>query len=324
MAAFKVVQKDEAFRKKQMLTELKKELLDAKQRLVDFLDVDPEAETNKEQMQDEKDKKEENEEKEEKKGMPSALRRHASNLHAKTKNLFAKMSANTEGEDENGKGEEAVEQEQEVANDPVRVSYRSEKAKEKKSKALEAAQKQDILHFEELQSLLEDKQFFEKLQKAQLRVDQVLNVFQKLDIGGKNQVRVQDFVEGLLRLKQRVQGIDVAAGKSWMRRLVLESHGLAYTASTMQQTTLAIVEQLRGVQVLEPEATGEGEGEPRAADKQRATKQAEQQLIEQTNIRMRKKIAKVKAEVERRRARLQRLHAYDAYLTLDSPHPGCD
>merc|ERR1719160_1111964 len=99
MAAFKVVQKDEAFRKKQMLTELKKELLDAKQRLVDFLDVDPEAETNKEQMQDEKDKKEENEEKEEKKGMPSVLRRHASNLHAKTKNLFAKMSANTEGED---------------------------------------------------------------------------------------------------------------------------------------------------------------------------------------------------------------------------------
>lgn len=206
--------------------------------------------------------------------------------------------------------------------DQLMFSIRGKIEEQKKQQKKEKAQKHDVLHFEELQYLLEDRPFFEKLQKAQLRVDQVLNVFQKLDIASTNEVGIAEFVEGLLRLKQRVQGIDVAAGKSWMRRLVLESHNLDYTASTMQQTTLAIVEQLRGVQVLEPEV--EEQDAERPADKQRATKVEEQQLLEKANVRLQKKIAKVKAEVARRRAKLARLHHQDALLACDSSRTGAD
>jgi len=95
--------------------------------------------------------------------------------------------------------------------------------------------------------MLEDEDLMTKLQRAQIRVDQVLMVFQKLDVAQSGKVKISEFIEGLLRMKQRVEGIDVATAKSWARRIVLESQALGRDAKQCHLCFRHILEVLRGV-----------------------------------------------------------------------------
>merc|ERR1719161_3275725 len=137
-----------------------------------------------------------------------------------------------------------------------------------------------------------------------------MTVFQKLDISGKSAVDTQEFLDGLLRLKQKVQGIDVAANKSWLRRLVEESNTLAHSAAMMQMNMISIVEQLRGIQVTEPE----GEEDRTSAQLQTAQVVDAQRVVSQSNDRLRRKLETLRAANERRRSALERLQTERQFL----------
>jgi len=109
------------------------------------------------------------------------------------------------------------------------------------------------LTLEGLTILLNDEALIQKLQSAQIRVDQVLMIFQKLDVFESGSVKMNEFIEGLMRMKQRVEGIDVATAKSWARRIVEESFTLQKDAKECNTCFRQIIESLRGVKFVDAE-----------------------------------------------------------------------
>jgi len=90
----------------------------------------------------------------------------------------------------------------------------------------------------------------------------VLTVFHKMDVRCDGRVQVDEFIEGLLRVKQQVQGIDVAVAKSWMRRVVGMSKILGSEARDLQAGFVYAVERLRGIHTVSREAEDEDQDSP--------------------------------------------------------------
>lgn len=108
----------------------------------------------------------------------------------------------------------------------------------------------EVLTLRELSSLLSHKELIEQLHKSGLRPDQALMVFQKLDVLNMGTVKVENFIEGMLRMKQMVQGLDVSSAKSYMRRLVVDLVNLRTRSMDLHQTLTAIDQKLRMVRVV--------------------------------------------------------------------------
>lgn len=76
-------------------------------------------------------------------------------------------------------------------------------------------------------------------------------VFQKIDSLHTGLVHIDDLVEALLRVRQPVQGLDVAAAKSAMRRLVADGITLKQQSNCVSSLMTHTVERLRLLHIVE-------------------------------------------------------------------------
>lgn len=105
--------------------------------------------------------------------------------------------------------------------------------------------------FPQLQALLKDESLLEKLQPLQIRMGQVLATFQKLDCRGVGHIPAELFIDGLLRLREHKEGIDVIAAKTWSRRVHVDGEELKADAQRCKDCFVRLVEALRRVQLTE-------------------------------------------------------------------------
>lgn len=109
----------------------------------------------------------------------------------------------------------------------------------------------NLITIRELNYLLADNGFARSLDLINLRPDQALMVYQKLNLTNTERVKVHDFIEAIMRMKRPVQGLDVAVAKSLMRRLILEVEDLATNCVRCQDCFRGVSEKLREVEVLD-------------------------------------------------------------------------
>lgn len=109
----------------------------------------------------------------------------------------------------------------------------------------------NLITIRELNYLLSDRMFARSLDLIDLRPDQALMVYQKLNLTNTERVKVHDFIEAIMRMKRPVQGLDVAVAKSLMRRLILEVEDLATNSVRCQDCFRGIAEKLREVEVVD-------------------------------------------------------------------------
>jgi len=110
---------------------------------------------------------------------------------------------------------------------------------------------ESFLTIEELEFLLSGP-VSSRLLKLGVRGDQVMVAFQKLDIHHLGRVKVDELLGVLARIIQPLQGIDVAATKSILRRSLLDSQQLGIDTDRCQESFFEITEKLRGVQLCWP------------------------------------------------------------------------
>jgi len=101
----------------------------------------------------------------------------------------------------------------------------------------------------ELNFLLQDQAFRRSLMTLDLRPDQALMVYQKINLTGTEQVKVNDFMNSIVRIKRAVKGVDVAGAKSLMRRLVLEVEGVATNCTRCNECFKNVTEKLREAEI---------------------------------------------------------------------------
>lgn len=116
----------------------------------------------------------------------------------------------------------------------------------------------------ELNFLLEDPDFVDKIGSIGLRADQALIVYHKLTAMGTGAVKEDDFIEALLRMKRPVQGVDIATAKSCMRRLLAEILQLNKDVSRCKTCFQTVTEKLREAKIQTPEELGGVEAEEAA------------------------------------------------------------
>lgn len=110
---------------------------------------------------------------------------------------------------------------------------------------------ESFLTVEELEFLLSGP-VSSRLLKLGVRGDQVMVAFQKLDIHHRGRVKVDELLGVIARIIQPLQGIDVAATKSILRRSLLDSQQLGIDTDRCQEYFFEITEKLRGVQLCLP------------------------------------------------------------------------
>jgi len=175
----------------------------------------------------------------------------------------------------------------------------------------------DQLSIKELQLMLGDAKLLRQLSQAGIRLEQVLMVFQKLDVIGAGSIGVEVFIEGLLRMKQEVQGVVIAASKSWMRRLVYEV-GLLDTETSEGHTNLTnVVERLRGIKIRD-RATDEVETDKDDEDADAVDYGDRIRRIKGENRILRQKIKMMRGHVETRE---QVMKAKDLGILCENQDP---
>jgi voltage-gated potassium channel len=172
----------------------------------------------------------------------------------------------------------------------------------------------------EFKMLIDDKTLIGRLGLGGFREDQALMVFEKLNVRGDGKVRVHDFIEGVMRMKQPVQGLDMAAAKSLMRRVIQESGALLRGSMQLQKCFAGVIKQLRGVNVaLEAPAPLEASttvvcprtGKSRSLRAQQQTLRQESQMEARRleNEKLKRRAALLRDMVDVRRAKLDmRVH----------------
>lgn len=138
-------------------------------------------------------------------------------------------------------------------------------------------------------------------------------VFQKLDVQNRAEVPCDVFIEGLIRMKTKVKGIDVATAKSWMRRLVLEGFALRMEGLQCHQCFKAIVEKLRGVQVADMTMADVYDEDDKIEEELHDEEQeahflvGRQGMLRQENERMQRKIIRMRQHAEKRKLLLKEM-----------------
>lgn len=297
-AAFAIVRGEDEVRKKKMLLETKTALLSAKARLFSDLKAEHQEKKDKEEAEKKEEEREKREAREE------AL---AAGIDPDNLDPYAMTATPLPAEDGEENGDETG------------------KAQENGEDNGWADMDDSTLNLKELQHLMEDKVLFRQLELVGLRVDQVLMVFQKLDVAGTGKVGVEEFIEGLLRMKQRVQGIDVAAAKSWMRRLVLEGLALQQEAAQCHECFIGVVEKLRGIQVVDHGSTTfeVGDSDDEDAEMQIHEKQLK---LRKTNETLKMQIKNLRHHIDERKKLVSKAQGHDQWenFSLASAEEGAD
>jgi len=160
-----------------------------------------------------------------------------------------------------------------------------------------------VLSLREVGILLHDNDFNRKLAAVDLRPDEVLMVFQNLNVTGSGRIKVEIFVEGLLRMKRPLNGIDVADAKSLMRRLIMEITELAGIANKCNRCFVDVVEKFRHIQMHDSsEKLGKGN---KMSELDHDVVTAEQIVLEQENKKLRRRIMLLKKQVTKRQSLLR-------------------
>eukprot|EP00928_Gymnodinium_smaydae_P097045 TRINITY_DN86_c0_g2_i1.p1 TRINITY_DN86_c0_g2~~TRINITY_DN86_c0_g2_i1.p1 ORF type:complete len:1344 (+),score=284.28 TRINITY_DN86_c0_g2_i1:154-4185(+) len=158
--------------------------------------------------------------------------------------------------------------------------------------------------------LMKDHALISKLHQNGLRADQALMVFQKLDVKGEGQVSTAYFIEGLLRMKMPVKGLDIAVAKSMMRCSVNEAADLLRGAVQCHQCFSEIIRKLRGVNVCPSLSASQMQHAAKAASTKPHRKSEGDHkvtLLRQKNERLRKKISNLKRHLAKEREALSQL-----------------
>lgn len=109
----------------------------------------------------------------------------------------------------------------------------------------------DTLSVRELRCLMQDPIFSRKLEKINLRPEQVYMTYATMNVNCIGKVKVPDFIDGLMRLRRSDLGLDTAAAKSLMRRLMTQVADLSREAVTCHMCFSSAVQKLRGVNILD-------------------------------------------------------------------------
>jgi len=161
-----------------------------------------------------------------------------------------------------------------------------------------------VITARELRMLLSNRKFMRSIKRAGLRPDHVVMLFQKLDTMHQGRVQVDEFIEGLQRMKQQVQGIDVAAAKSVMRRLYMDTSKMTTDAAMCHECFMHVVCELRGITVTGSDRHMDEEMD-KGAQEDDELLEARQNLLREENRRLKFKIERVKGHIEARRRLLE-------------------
>lgn len=169
--------------------------------------------------------------------------RNASFTLGRFKNAYSGRSDG--GDDEGDSKEEAHDQEPDID-----LSFSEDSDSSSSNRDFDVADERKLISMHELKIMLCDPKLANTLKTAGIRMEQVLLVFRKLDVRDANHLDLDEFIEGLMRMKEEVQGVDIAAGKSSMRRLVNEVVLLRTELRSLRQVYTGVVKRLRDVDVI--------------------------------------------------------------------------
>jgi len=169
--------------------------------------------------------------------------------------------------------------------------------------------------YKELGILLENETLYAQLGLVGIRADQSLMVFQKLDVIGTGSVAVDVFIDGILRMAEPINGLDVATAKSITRRLVYESTSLQSGTVKLLECLKTVTSKLRGIAIMGAvDAGGTESTSQKKMAKELATFQFNEHTLiyKQQNQKMERKIKVMRDHIEARKVRMKVTHGEDA------------
>lgn len=164
----------------------------------------------------------------------------------------------------------------------------------------------DTIHDVELEQMVRDKVLQKMLRKTGVRVDQAMIVWQKIDSMSADGVAVDAFLQGIIRMVQPLQGIDVAAMKSHMRRTLHEHAQLTADTTKCQESFMNIFDNLRQVHLTCQVEDGVKHREVRKELLDDTTKERRALLIHRNNT-LKRRISVAKQHLEMRRKTLSEI-----------------
>jgi len=109
----------------------------------------------------------------------------------------------------------------------------------------------DCLTIREVLQVLRSNTMRSTMKTIGMTGDNIMSVFQKLDVTATGIVRVNDLVDGLMRLRVQQLGVDVAGSKSNIRRLLTEVGQLERDSIDSASCCNQVVQSLRGVEIVD-------------------------------------------------------------------------
>eukprot|EP00928_Gymnodinium_smaydae_P049189 TRINITY_DN3299_c0_g1_i1.p1 TRINITY_DN3299_c0_g1~~TRINITY_DN3299_c0_g1_i1.p1 ORF type:complete len:1386 (+),score=298.14 TRINITY_DN3299_c0_g1_i1:317-4474(+) len=147
----------------------------------------------------------------------------------------------------------------------------------------------------EMEKLATDPQLWNVLRPLQIRVDHLSAVFTKLDIYGQQRVPSTALADGLLRLREQFEGIDVSAAKSWARRIFGATQSLTKESCDFRECLERMTQAANGAKQEAEE------------DDDAMTNQLKYLRLKATNAQLSQRAEKLKALVANRRRMLREM-----------------
>jgi len=110
------------------------------------------------------------------------------------------------------------------------------------------------LGVEQLIDSLKSGPIMPALSNAGLTGDTIKKIFEKLDVNDERTIQLSDFIEGCLRAKQPIQGIDIVSAKLGMRQLFEELIVLKEACQIFEETNKKLVQSLKDLQKVNKDA----------------------------------------------------------------------
>eukprot|EP00397_Hematodinium_sp_SG-2012_P009154 GEMP01009229.1.p1 GENE.GEMP01009229.1~~GEMP01009229.1.p1 ORF type:complete len:1020 (+),score=247.30 GEMP01009229.1:2-3061(+) len=98
---------------------------------------------------------------------------------------------------------------------------------------------------EQLRDSMENAEISTALQAAKLTPEAIKTIFDKLDVTDERKVNLNDFIEGCLRVRQPVTGIDIVGAKVGMRHLGQELNSLNASVAEFENSMVQLLSDLQ-------------------------------------------------------------------------------
>jgi len=105
----------------------------------------------------------------------------------------------------------------------------------------------EMLGTRELMLILKDAPLIKVMKRLGMKINHFIMVFQRLDVHNHGLVRTGEFIEGMLRVNDKVAGIDVSSAKSNTRQLWWDLRKMEADATICCDTWLNTCCEMRGV-----------------------------------------------------------------------------